>query len=657
MRTISIYLQQHKIEAVALSLILLLAAWLRLGWPGVVSFGFDEARVSDLALRMAREGNWAALGMQSSTGVPNFPATVWFFAIPYRFSLNPLVATGLVGLLNLTAVCGIWWLGRTAWGRAAGLVAALLLATSPYLIFYSRSIWSQNLLVPGAILWAIAFVIGLRKGSDRWLGLHAFLAGFVGQLHFAGFALALVSLWLGFRFRLWRWWRGITAGLILALLAALPPILLIWRSGDGSLALVAEMLAGGSPDREINRLAGWEQLGWLGRSRHWERLWLNHDWAWPEPLAAALQAVGWLAVGLLAVGVLAVGWQLVKPFLARNRETTRTPNEGDSPLLSRLVLVWAVAAPLLFFVPQTPVYVQYLLVSLPALFLLMGAAAADRWPGWWRGLVLTTAVFIAAVQATAVKQTLTIVADQFVPGGMGTPLAYPQAAVDQLTGDGRPIVVAAYGDRPEFFGDVAMFKVLLWDYPSQRVDGRHALLIPDEPSHLLFTYDYLPAWEVVTAVGPPGVVRELPRRQGEMPYLALTIDEVALSGFTLLEQPQELANGAVLHGWQLQDLPATGQMRLLTYWRIGQTPPAGHFQQFNHLYLADNDGPAAIQDGPTSSEAWQAGDHLLTWAVFERPEAAIAHFHVGMYTWPDLQRSPVLNRDELDPLYPLELRP
>ncbi|MCB8987001.1 MAG: hypothetical protein H6661_04555 [Ardenticatenaceae bacterium] len=120
-------------EAAALLLILLLAAWLRLGWPGVNSFGFDEARVSDMALQMAREGKFAALGMQSSTGVPNFAATVWFFALPYAISTNPLVATSLVAPLNDAGS------GRrmVAWAICLGQngrveVAALLFATSPY---------------------------------------------------------------------------------------------------------------------------------------------------------------------------------------------------------------------------------------------------------------------------------------------------------------------------------------------------------------------------------------------------------------------------------------------------------------------------------------------------------------------------------------------
>ncbi|MCB0009863.1 MAG: hypothetical protein KDE04_25535, partial [Anaerolineales bacterium] len=53
------------LSASGLALLLLVAAWLRLGWVGISSFSFDEARVSDMALQMARDGEFAALGMQS----------------------------------------------------------------------------------------------------------------------------------------------------------------------------------------------------------------------------------------------------------------------------------------------------------------------------------------------------------------------------------------------------------------------------------------------------------------------------------------------------------------------------------------------------------------------------------------------------------------
>ncbi|MEA3397801.1 MAG: hypothetical protein U9R05_10105, partial [Chloroflexota bacterium] len=43
-------------EIIALAGVLILAGLLRFGWIGVNSFGFDEARLSQIALSMAREG-------------------------------------------------------------------------------------------------------------------------------------------------------------------------------------------------------------------------------------------------------------------------------------------------------------------------------------------------------------------------------------------------------------------------------------------------------------------------------------------------------------------------------------------------------------------------------------------------------------------------
>lgn len=91
--------------------------------------------MSDMALQMARDNQFAELGMQSSAGVPNFPAAVWLYAVPYAISTNPQWAIWLTGLVNTVAVVGVWWLGRNAWGAWAGLSAALLFASSPHLIF------------------------------------------------------------------------------------------------------------------------------------------------------------------------------------------------------------------------------------------------------------------------------------------------------------------------------------------------------------------------------------------------------------------------------------------------------------------------------------------------------------------------------------------
>ena len=154
------------------------------------------------------------------------------------------------------------------------------------------------------------------------------------------------------------------------------------------------------------------------------------------------------------------------------------------------------------------------------------------------------------------------------------------------------------------------------------------------------------------AIGLADTGQELPRRGGELSYWALTIDEPALTGFAPVDAIQ-LANGAALQGWQVQAIEDGARLRLITVWQLTQEPQPGHFQQFNHLYVAGEGAPHLINDVYTASSAWQAGDTLITWADFDRPDAAVTHFDVGMYTWPDLQRSPV--QGTADPLAPIRL--
>lgn len=628
---------------VGLGLIVVLAAFFRLGWVGVSSFGFDEARVSDMALQMARDNQFAELGMQSSAGVPNFPAAVWLYAVPYAISTNPQWAIWLTGLVNTLAVIGVWWLGRNAWGAWAGLSAALLFASSPYLIFYSRTVWSQDWLAPLAVLWGVTAVLAINHDHRFSLGLHAFLAGFIGQVHIAGFALIIGSLWLGFRYRLWRRWQPIVIGGGLAFLAALPTIYTILRYGDGAKVVIGELLAKPS----VSSVASFRQLGKLALSLDWEKFWLGSRWAWPSPLAAGL-AVANIMTGLVLVGGLLV---VLGTLIRRQQPVNTRTGLSRRHILPGLLIVWALAAPLLFWRSKTETNIQYQLISLPALFLLVGAFVSWRVEKWWRWGWTAVLIFMALVQSAAVAQTLNVVKHEFVPGGMGTPLTVTQTAVSQLQ-DGRSIVVETFGNIPEFDGDAATFKVLLWDTPHQIVDARSALILPDEPAHLFFTYDYLPAWDVAQTIGLGDTAQEFPRREGELSYWALTNDAVTLANFNQVDSIQ-LANGAALQGWRVQEIEDGAKLRLITVWQFTQKPQTGHFQQFNHLYITGEDAPHLITDVYTSSSAWQEGDTLITWADFDEPTAAITHFDVGMYTWPDLERSLVLDSD--DPQAPIRL--
>lgn len=108
-------------EGVPVAAVLLLAAVLRMGWPGMTEFKGDEARLVALALEMAQFETFPLRGISSSVGVPNFPASVWLYALPlmvWRHVMAPLLFTGLANALA-ARLCLV--AGPDGNGRPAGL--------------------------------------------------------------------------------------------------------------------------------------------------------------------------------------------------------------------------------------------------------------------------------------------------------------------------------------------------------------------------------------------------------------------------------------------------------------------------------------------------------------------------------------------------------
>lgn len=644
------HLAHHKWEILGLTAVLLLAAFLRLGFPGINSFGFDEARVSHMALQMARGGQFAQMGMQSSTSVPNLPAAVWIFALPYWLTPDPLGANLFIGLVGVTAVLGIWWLARQAWGSWAGFAVALLLAASPMAVAYSRSVWSQDLLVPFTIFWALAGVAGIAQGGSApkraWaLALHVFLAGFTLQIHFAAIPLLIGTAWLGIRYRLWRQWKPVLVGGLLALLAALPYAQIIWCCGPGAQADWRTLLS--APN--LTNPDIFSTLAEVGAAVNWESLLLGQDWQWPSPLPGLLTLSHLILWGLMGFGLLLSFW-----LAWRDR---RAAPDWTS-VLTTLLPVWVGSMPLYYFRFPREIGHHYLLSALPALLLLVGLVIGWRRTSqrWVRGITAVL-VLIALGQTVVMVQALQTVAVQSPPGGMGTPLRYHRDVARALQ-DGAPIAVHTFDDNAAYAGDAATFNILLWDYPYRLVDGRSAILIPatkpGQPVHLLATFATLPAWEEMLANGIVNKSQMLPRRPDEPPYMAATIETVDLSHFQQAT-PVALANGAELTGWSARETE-TG-WRFLTLWRISGEPDGLDYHQFNHFHDTVSAEPLAIHDARLSSGAWQQGDTLITWVDFD-PAGQSGPFwvDVGMYTWPEVARSPRLDQAG-DPMRPIRLGP
>jgi 4-amino-4-deoxy-L-arabinose transferase-like glycosyltransferase len=150
-------------------LILLLAAVLRLLFMDTYPLWADEFSVQLEGIRIALEGQRPLIGTEATfQGLTHHsPFTSYILALPYTLFPDPGLARAFVGLLGVLTVA-IWYATvKRYFGRNAALIAALLIATLPIVIYWSRFVWNPNL---GLIFIPLWFYTGLRAYHEgkRW---------------------------------------------------------------------------------------------------------------------------------------------------------------------------------------------------------------------------------------------------------------------------------------------------------------------------------------------------------------------------------------------------------------------------------------------------------------------------------------------------------
>lgn len=224
------------------------------------------------------------------------------------------------------------------------------------------------------------------------------------------------------------------------------------------------------------------------------------------------------------------------------------------------------------------------------------------------------------------------------PNGLGTPLRYPQQFASALGGCLYPYPQqwSGFGQRwgCAYFLDVAL--------ATSKTDCRWAqcFVAPNTvPAASAFVSADVPAWQIVTQLGGQPCFVRTPSWGTTLPHLAACairpaqplgqIGDRWIVAHCKTGQPYVLGVG--------NHCPAVGVCK-----RSGKSSNsrfAGQWQQFNHLYVANNVTPKAKWTLPFRRRLGAPGDWLLTWADFVGLTAAPSRFEIGMYTLPTVMRS------------------
>jgi 4-amino-4-deoxy-L-arabinose transferase-like glycosyltransferase len=255
----------------ALAAILVLAAVLRLvgiryGLPFPL-LDPDEASIVPRAWRMVHGGG-------ADPRWFDYPSGLMYVLAPFQaWQHDPsyLAARLVVAAFGVGAVAGSWWLGRVAYGRRAGLVAAAAVAVCSTHVAYSHVAVTD---VPLTAAVAVSLALAVT-GRLEWAGL---AAGVATGFKYPGVLLAVPLAVVGFR-QLQR--LAVSLGLLVVGFAVTSPFVLVhprqaWEDAS-----------------RVNRLA---RAGWLG---------FEHDGSAPAAFAHRL----WSGLGpvlVIAVAGLAI---------------------------------------------------------------------------------------------------------------------------------------------------------------------------------------------------------------------------------------------------------------------------------------------------------------------------------------------------------------
>ena len=639
-------------EWLLVALILLLAAGLRLAWPGLTEFKADEARLLTLSFEMVAERRLALRGISSSVGLPNFPVSVWLYALPLLLWPHVYAATLFTGLLNTLAAAGCYALVRRYWGVGAALTATLMLAVSPWAVIFSRKIWAQNLLPLLVLGWGAGALLALIDKRPKFLILHFVCLALAVQTHLAAVALLPATAVLLLIF--WRRldWRQVGLGLGLAATTVIPFLLYLTRHGE-QIGLGREVVTDRGGQFSLDSFRYTTQLS-LGQDIHS----LAGPAAYQDYLAMVPNgtAIQWLWGLLILTGLVTLAWRAWHHWGQPQAEA------------GLVVLVWLLMPPLFFLWQSTPIYIHYFIATLPAQYMAAGVGLAVlttrsayfvmRKRGYrprtthyaLRTIITILFVTTAVLQLWLIGGLLAFVGDRATPGGFGTPLRMQLAAVAEVerlvaeTGATEVLLVGP-GSWPELDEFPAVYGTLLRHLAHRFVNVGEGAVFPAETAVILLDN------RGQTGIGPlyeaaASQQQSIPLRPGEgllrvlaLPAGAAPAPEMAFTELYLL------ANWTIFLGYSGPQTADPDHVHWWLHWRTADGPSPHQTHIFAHLLdgsgqrIAQTDAPAFRPD------QWRADDIVVSQFLLPWPDGAERPFTIrtGMYHYPAI--TPVLLLD------------
>lgn len=604
--------QSSALNRWALLAILALAVFLRFQNVNAIQHNVDHAYPIWQALTTLDRGELPIIGQYTSVLIPN-PALMGYLLLPWvALTRSPLGAYLFVIALNTLAVWLVYRVTALVLSQAHGLIAAFLISVNPWVIEYSRATWVQALIPFFACLvfWLLIPVLLGKAAKPGRRTILAFVAlAATTQTYLLAFALVIPVVALLIVFRRRAMWRCVAVGVSLfGIVTAIYLAALVANHAWESERLddfASAHLSGEAWSHAVRLVTGRNYAVSRGLDAP------TNDWQLRE---TASEVAHTLILSALLGGIARALYGVWRK---------------DCADLGLILLLWLAVPVLLLTYVSKPVHPFYLLLTLPAGYVLAawGAGYALRWRA---GRLALAAVFVIVAVLFSLN-TLRFSEDTLAHPGTNGPGVLP-------VGAGIDMVRALLPPEMHAPGAVVFADVDEWF-----LNSLSGSLFPVDRDLNVNQTTYLPVGGATYLMFTKNSSVPAPEPMGALNAATFALSDGALFRRyrVNLTVPGDQAirsdKGITYLGMSLEQALAPGQTATLrTYWRVdGLLPERGVwlFGPFVHVYDAAGKRVAIGTGAVVPGVRWRMGDIHVQRIALSVPADAAGPFtlQIGQY--------------------------
>ncbi|OGG01848.1 hypothetical protein A2Z33_01185 [Candidatus Gottesmanbacteria bacterium RBG_16_52_11] len=211
-------------ETMIISVLTLVTLVLRIFRIDLMIFNLDQIGIWFTNSRFYEQPFLITKGTYASIGIWNLPLFHYLLIPLTVISREPVAVTMVFVLLNTAATIYFYSALKRYYSGLTILVATVILAVSPWLVIYSRTIWQPSMLFPLVV--PVVFllhqvILGKNPKNTFWLFL---LLSLIAQIHISGYVLILLVTGIFIMYKVRIRWGSLLLGLFIGFLWTLPYI-------------------------------------------------------------------------------------------------------------------------------------------------------------------------------------------------------------------------------------------------------------------------------------------------------------------------------------------------------------------------------------------------------------------------------------------------